>query len=361
MSGLLAIGLQSPHHGLSAGMVIVTAFLLGLVHGIAPDEHTWPITFSYALGSFSARKGMRSALAFSLSFTAQRALLSELAYLGLLHVAGNATWNAVIYIAVGTVMVLAAFYVLRLRCSLHLHLWPPSVGGCHRPRYAETAEWAGRTPSAAMAAVHGFLAGCGLGAFALIMATVLAPAMPSAAIGWVPGAAFGLGTTAVLAGAGAVIGSLIRRQRLPRQLAERVAQEGAGWTLLAGGVLFAVAGAAGLVTPSVMTAGITTGIHVPGLDQLGVGTLLVALVVVVAAITIIRTIHRLRHLPTRQHTHPGSTGLGNSRGMGQRRRPAHRHPRLKGRSFSSKPGPSHCKAGLVVRADRSPRRIHWPG
>jgi hypothetical protein len=294
---VLAINLWSPQHGLPAGVALLTAFLLGVVHGITPDEHTWPITFSYAVGSFSARKAMRSAIAFSLAFTAQRALLSELAYLGLLAIRDNATWNAAIYVVVGIVMAAAAFYVLRLRCALHLHLWPPSVGGCRRPQHADTAEWAGRTPTPAMAAVHGFIAGWGMGAFALIMMTVLAPAMPSAALGWAPGAAFGLGTTAVLAGAGAVIGALIRRQRLPRHLAERVAQEGAGWTLLAGGVLFTVAGAAGLIVPSVMTAGISTGLRVHNLDQLNIGTLLVLLVLVVAIVTITRTIRRLRHLP----------------------------------------------------------------
>jgi hypothetical protein len=285
------------------GVVIVTAFVLGVVHGVTPDEHTWPITFSYAVGSFSARKGMRSALAFSLSFTVQRALLSELAYLGLIHLADNATYNAVIYVVVGAVMAAAAFYVLRLRCALHLHLWPPQIGGCHRPSHAHSAEWAGRTPTPAMAAVHGFVAGWGLGAFALIMATVLAPAMPSAALGWLPGAAFGLGTTAVLAGAGAVIGTLIRHQRLPEQLAQRVAQEGAGWTLLIGGVLFVAAGAAGLAYPSIMSSGISTGVHVHNLDQLGIGTLLVVLVIVVAAVTIIGTVHQLRRLPSPEEDH----------------------------------------------------------
>jgi len=280
-----------------------------VVHGITPDEHTWPITFSYALGSFSARKGMRAAAAFSLAFTAQRALLSELAYLGLLAIRDNATWNAAIYVVVGVVMAAAAFYVLRLRCALHLHLWPPSVGGCHRPQHADTAEWAGRTPTPAMAAVHGFIAGWGIGAFALIMMTVLAPAMPSAALGWAPGAAFGLGTTAVLAGAGAVIGALIRRQRLPRRLAERVAQEGAGWTLLAGGILFTAAGAAGLAVPSVMTAGIATGIHVHNLDQINIGTLLVILIMVIAAVTIARTIRRFRHLPAPE---PGAAASGSA-------------------------------------------------
>ena len=301
MSALLALNLWSPHRGLSIGVVVLTAFVLGVVHGVTPDEHTWPITFSYAVGSFSARKGMRSALSFSLSFTVQRALLSELAYLGLIHVADNATYNAVIYIVVGAVMAAAAFYVLRLRCALHVHLWPPKIGGCHRPSHADTAEWAGRTPTPAMAAVHGFLAGWGLGAFALIMATVLAPAMPSAALGWVPGAAFGLGTTAVLAGAGAVIGALIRHQRLPEQLAQRVAQEGAGWTLLVGGALFVGAGIAGLADPSLLAAGIPTGIHVHNLDQLGIGTLLVVLVVLVAIGTIVRTVHRFRRFPASSH------------------------------------------------------------
>ena len=305
MSALVAVNLWSPHHGLSLGMAILTAFLLGVVHGVTPDEHTWPITFSYALGSFSARRGMRSALAFSLSFTAQRALLSELAYLGMLKITDNPTWNATIYVVVGAVMALAAFYVLRLRCALHLHLWPPSLGGCHRPSHADSAEWAGRTPTPAMAAVHGFVAGWGLGAFALIMATVLAPQMPSAALGWVPGAAFGLGTTAVLVAAGAVIGSLIRHQRLPEHLAQRVAQEGAGWTLLVGGILFVAAGTAGLVVPSLMTAGISTGIHVHNLDQINIGTLLVVLVVVVAVVTIVRTVHQLRHIAN----HQGSDGL----------------------------------------------------
>lgn len=294
---VLAINLWSPQGGLSVGVALLTAFLLGVVHGVTPDEHTWPITFSYAVGSFSARKGLRSALAFSLAFTLQRALLSELAYLGLLAVQDSPVWNAAIYVVVGAVMALAAFYVLRLRCSLHLHLWPPRIGGCHRPQHADTAEWAGRTPTPAMATVHGFVAGWGMGAFALIMMTVLAPAMPSAALGWAPGAAFGVGTTVVLAGAGAVIGSLIRRQRLPRQLAERVAQESAGWTLLAGGILFLVAGAVGLAIPSVMTAGIATGIHVHNLDQLNVGTLLVILVVAVTVATIIRTVRRVRRLP----------------------------------------------------------------
>jgi hypothetical protein len=116
------------------------------------------------------------------------------------------------------------------------------------------------------------------------MVTVLAPAMPSAAFGWLPGALFGLGTTVVLVAAGALIGALVRRRRLR----EQVAQEGAGWTLLFGGALFAAAGLAGSVDPSLMSAGIATGIPVYNLDQLSLGTALVVAVVLIALVAMVR-------------------------------------------------------------------------
>ena len=64
-----------------------------------------------------------------------------------------------------------------------------------------------------------------------------------------------------------------------------------------GGVLFAAAGAAALVAPAILTTGIRTGIHIHNLDRIGVGTLHVALVVVVAVATVGRTVRRLRRLP----------------------------------------------------------------
>ncbi|MGC8671521.1 MAG: hypothetical protein ACP5TJ_01340, partial [Candidatus Micrarchaeia archaeon] len=54
-------------------LALLLSFLLGLVHGITPDEHTWPITFSYAVGSYSTKKGMKAGLIFSSGFTLQRA------------------------------------------------------------------------------------------------------------------------------------------------------------------------------------------------------------------------------------------------------------------------------------------------
>jgi hypothetical protein len=36
--------------------------LFGLLHGILPDEHTWPITFSYAIAGGSGKDGMQAGL-----------------------------------------------------------------------------------------------------------------------------------------------------------------------------------------------------------------------------------------------------------------------------------------------------------
>lgn len=68
-----SIDLWNPiHPGVAA--TLVTALLLGLVHGMVPDEHTWPITFSYAVGGYSTRKGLRGGRGTGHFFTQTRAL-----------------------------------------------------------------------------------------------------------------------------------------------------------------------------------------------------------------------------------------------------------------------------------------------
>ncbi|MEM3855829.1 MAG: hypothetical protein QW298_01525, partial [Candidatus Micrarchaeaceae archaeon] len=78
----LHINLYNPQN-VDVYSAIVIALLLGFVHGITPDEHTWPITFSYAVGSYSTKGGAKAGLIFSTGFTIQRAVLSEVAYLAL--------------------------------------------------------------------------------------------------------------------------------------------------------------------------------------------------------------------------------------------------------------------------------------
>ena len=76
------VNLWDPTH-VSFTVDLLTAFLLGIVHGVTPDEHTWPITFSYAVGGYSTRRGLRAGLLFSLAFAIQAGLASELAHFGI--------------------------------------------------------------------------------------------------------------------------------------------------------------------------------------------------------------------------------------------------------------------------------------
>ncbi|WP_242848417.1 hypothetical protein [Sulfobacillus thermosulfidooxidans] len=105
------INLWNPHSGLPINLIIVTAFLLGMVHGITPDEHTWPITFSYAIGAYSTQGGLVAGLSFSLAFTLQGAIASERAYLALAKWLQNPRIDAVVYIVVGIAMFLAGKYI----------------------------------------------------------------------------------------------------------------------------------------------------------------------------------------------------------------------------------------------------------
>src|SRR5258708_20009228 len=123
------INLWDPGH-VNLTVDLVTAFMLGLVHGITPDEHTWPITFSYAVGSHSTKRGLIAGLIFSLAFTAQQALASELAHLGLAHWFTFERLDEIVYVIVGIVMAAAGLFVMGRGVLPHLHLpgWRPGDG-----------------------------------------------------------------------------------------------------------------------------------------------------------------------------------------------------------------------------------------
>ena len=145
------------------------SFLFGLLHGVLPDEHTWPITFSYAIGGGSGREGMKAGLFFSAAFTVQRALLSEAAYLALAPFLLSSTINGVVYLVVGLAMTAAGALVLRQNLYPHFHL----LGHHHEEaKEIETTrqvltrqhtEPAGPTATLPVkwTLIHGFLAGFG--------------------------------------------------------------------------------------------------------------------------------------------------------------------------------------------------------
>ena len=256
---------------------LLTAFLLGLVHGITPDEHTWPITFSYAIGSYSTRRGLRVGLIFSLAFAAQQALASELAYLGLAGWFVVERLEDVIYLVVGVLMVAAGLYVTGRGALPHLHLWRPGQFGSTLAQPRELRPW--------MPAVHGFVAGFGLDAFSVIIYTTLAPAMPSAATGWLPGFVYGIGTLCVQAAAGAAFGYWAARRGLPAEAIRTISLTTAARTLLWGGCAFTLFGIFSLVFPGMTEIGISTPLPLLNLHTLGLPFVLVVFTVAGVGVT----------------------------------------------------------------------------
>ncbi|MGC8489421.1 MAG: hypothetical protein ACP5QO_14565 [Clostridia bacterium] len=286
------LNLWNPQH-LTLALVLPTAFLLGMTHGITPDEHTWPITFSYAVGSYSSRGGRRVGFLFSAAFTLQRALASELAFLALSAFQFAARWEYVVYLVVGTVMVASGLYILRKGQVLHL-------GHVHRSDPGKAQGPAGPRPIPPyMPLVHGFIAGWGVGAFAAIIYTVLAPAMPSAWWGWVPGALFGLGTMVMQILLGSVFGAWMARRHLSAEARQFVARQMSGRTLAGGGLAFVFVALMGLVLPGLMPRLVlVTPLHIHNLHNLGAGFLLaVPILFGVAAWAFFTSLHEARQNP----------------------------------------------------------------
>lgn len=261
------INLWNPQH-LTLILVLPTAFLLGMTHGITPDEHTWPITFSYSVGSYSSRGGRRTGFLFSAAFTLQRAIASELAFLALTAFQFATRWEYIVYLVVGAVMAASGLYILQKGQVLHLgHVHGPSSDSHHAQKPTSP-----RPIPPYMPLVHGFIAGWGVGAFAVIIYTVLAPSMPSVWIGWLPGALFGLGTMVMQILLGSAFGAWMERRRLSVEAKQYVARKMSGRTLTGGGIAFMAVATLGLMWPGVI-AGIVvaTPIHIHNLHNLGAG------------------------------------------------------------------------------------------
>ncbi len=273
--------------GMTVVAILATAFLLGMVHGITPDEHTWPITFSYSVGSYSWKGGMRAGLLFSLAFTLQRSIASELAFLFVKPVMAlmGADWfNYSVYIIVGTVMAGSGIYILRrgkIWHLLHTHNMLHSEGAAD----PQSAPWW-------MPLVHGFIAGWGTGAFAILVYTALAPHMPNAWVGFVPGMFFGLGTMVMQVLVGGLFGQWMAKRKFSENARVMIARLMSGRVLTWGGFSFALVGLLGLIFPVIGDLQISTGIKVHNLAHLGVGFFLaVVMLFGVAAVAFFKSIH----------------------------------------------------------------------
>lgn len=218
-------------------------FALGMVHGVVPDEHTWPITFSYSVGAATGKGGILSGAFFATAFTVQRAIMSQLIYFAVApFLISDQALNGPVYFVVGLAMAAAGYLILRSR----LPHWHPLMWVSRRDmeRHEGDPKTHGNVP-VHWALIHGFIAGFGVdvGLFTSFVYLVAVPAMPLAFLGFLPGAAFGLGTLAVLMLIGLLFGGSL--QIAKRWGAARIETFGArvgARSLLYGGILFAVAG-----------------------------------------------------------------------------------------------------------------------
>ncbi len=282
---------------------IVISFLLGIVHGITPDEHTWPITFSYAVGSYSTKKGMKAGLIFSSGFTLQRSILSEIAYFALAAIFTTSVAFGITYIAVGAAMAGAGIYLSKKSTYLHWHYLERKLGqffGVHKknsiyqkaefshelnPIMSKDAKPELREVPLKLAFLHGLIAGFGFGAFALILYFVMVPAMPNMWLGWLPGFLFGIGTMTMQILFGAFFGTfLTKKKNLTKEGVAFISKYISRSVLYYGGLVFVLAGIAILFFPSLLNFGINTGIKIHNLDNLDIGFFLVIIVVVVISI-----------------------------------------------------------------------------
>jgi len=273
--------LLNPPGGLALPVIILISFLLGMMHGATPDEHTWPITFSYAVGSYSTRKGMKAGLLFSAGFTAQRALLTTLGFLGLAAFYERYNLDGPIYVIVGIVMAVAGSYIIK---GKYIHLPIDrilGVGGHHTERASRVSENMahGREVPLKMTVVHGLVAGFGFGAYATIIPFVLAPQVPSVIFAPLPGLFFGLGTMAMQIIFGAAFANLAKAKKLKEEEVAMVGRSTAGRTLYYGGLAFAIVGLLIVAFPILDQLSLATGNPVPNLDAINVGFLLVVSVV----------------------------------------------------------------------------------
>ena len=266
------INLWDPSH-VSVSVDLLTAFLLGIVHGVTPDEHTWPITFAYAVGAYSTWRGMRAGLLFSAAFTLQRSIASELAWAGLSHVFQAPGFAIGVDLVVGAVMIASAWFIASGKAAPHLHIGRaiPAGQSLHDPRW-----W--------LPALHGFIAGWGFGAFAAILYGVMAPAMPNAWLGFAPGLAFGLGTMVTQIIIGGLVGAWAARAGLTPDNLRQIALTSAARTLKWGGAGLMLVGILAIFAPQWADVHWVTGLHIHNMHTITLPMILLIIVIFVVGL-----------------------------------------------------------------------------
>lgn len=297
------------------------AFLLGIVHGITPDEHTWPITFSYSIGAFNRKGGAKAGLFFSLGFTAQRTLLGILSFTALAAFFTGIYTDSIVFIVVGLVMSVSGFYILRKNVYIDFHLFSKLADSfihiftgkhshAHKEKdqqfkeegldehsiFAQRSFLKPRKVPLGLAALHGAIAGFGFGAIDLLIYTSIVPKMPSIWYAWMPGFLFGIGTLIMQVVLGYAIGSWLQKRKYTESQITFISRKTSGRTLGYGGLVFALVGVLIFLSPQIGAFQIQTGLNIPNLNSLDIGTAVVVAVLLITVVSYFIAIKEIRKM-----------------------------------------------------------------
>lgn len=223
------------------------------------------IPLRYLLGNDSTMGGMHAGLLFSFAFTLPRALVSKIVYLDLAtlhHAIKNMSYNFYTYWIVGLVMVPSSPYILQ-QTSVQTAPIPAMIPLNTPPTLRPLPYY--------MPLIHGFIAGWGTDAFALMAYTILASAMPNPYLGLLPGLRFGLGTMIIQILLSALIGTVIARRNLPKAARAYLARVVAGRTPNRGGIAYMTIAAIGLWRLTIGTTLNHTGLRIRNWGHVVIG------------------------------------------------------------------------------------------
>ena len=101
---------------------LISIFILGLVHGLTPDEHTWPIVFAYILSN--SRNKRKAVLKMVLLFVCAAAV-PWITISGVSSYLGSVIWKEgyeiYVHFILGFAMIITGLYILQFFKIPHLH------------------------------------------------------------------------------------------------------------------------------------------------------------------------------------------------------------------------------------------------
>ena len=192
-------------------VLLLYSFLYGMLHGLLPDEHTSPLP-SATRWAEAAAAGIAGRLLFSLAFTIQRAMASQIAYFVLKPFFNSEQINPYVYLAVGLAMSAAGAILLHRTALARLTGASTStdafISGSRKRSRRPSNDRRGASRS------HQVDLGPRISGRIRIRRVYdlhqrhRAPNMPRAWMGFLPGLLFGLGTMVVLLVLGALFGAM---------------------------------------------------------------------------------------------------------------------------------------------------------